>query len=308
MKPLYIVLQDNWNLSGTTTIIGGLVSQLDDSSGQYCFSFVNLGDCKAFLIKHKQKSISSEKLISDNIFKSSSPSSESSLSSSSNLIQSSSSDSLLSNSYDIVDLCEHNRFDMEDCKDPGGYLGCSNENQQPDLRNLSFHSVTCAKGDFILLVTDGVHDNFDPQFLGKNPSDLGVDSEDDTWSTVKDRMLASKAKESFQISLLRSVIRTHAEDESSIEPTIADQGEGESVSMSLNKSHRHRRRHSKRLTVKKIVSRLLSYVKRTTKSTRQWMEMNPTQKQPNDFVTFPGKMDHATVLAFEIGSLETEKQ
>ena len=36
----------------------------------------------------------------------------------------------------------------------------------PDLRNFELFSVGLNAGDLIIVVSDGVHDNFDPQMLG----------------------------------------------------------------------------------------------------------------------------------------------
>jgi len=37
---------------------------------------------------------------------------------------------------------------------------------QPDLRNLDLATVGCDVGDLLIVCSDGVHDNFDPQVLG----------------------------------------------------------------------------------------------------------------------------------------------
>jgi serine/threonine protein phosphatase PrpC len=60
----------------------------------------------------------------------------------------------------ISDITEGNRLDIYDAKDPGGRLGPQLDDGSPDLRNLALHSKLCSDGDIIILVSDGVHDNF----------------------------------------------------------------------------------------------------------------------------------------------------
>ena len=40
----------------------------------------------------------------------------------------------------------------------------------PDLRNFRVHIARCCEGDMLLLVSDGVHDNLDPELRGSLPS------------------------------------------------------------------------------------------------------------------------------------------
>jgi serine phosphatase RsbU (regulator of sigma subunit) len=40
---------------------------------------------------------------------------------------------------------------------------------EPDLRNLGLYLVPCHDDDVIILMTDGIHDNLDPQHLGLKP-------------------------------------------------------------------------------------------------------------------------------------------
>lgn len=61
-----------------------------------------------------------------------------------------------------------------DPRDPGGRLGPQLSPGEPDLRNLTLGQALLDEGDFLLLCTDGVHDNLDPELLGLQPSDVGV--------------------------------------------------------------------------------------------------------------------------------------
>lgn len=81
-----------------------------------------------------------------------------------------------------TDVTAGNRNNLSDPRDPGGRLGPQARNGGPDLRNLELYSVGLVPGDILLLFSDGVHDNFDPQNLGKMPTDIGLSYPD--WDSV----------------------------------------------------------------------------------------------------------------------------
>lgn len=58
---------------------------------------------------------------------------------------------------------------LSDLTDPGGRLGPYLGQGAPDLRNLRLYFSACEQHDMVMIVSDGVHDNFDPQTLGKTP-------------------------------------------------------------------------------------------------------------------------------------------
>ena len=67
----------------------------------------------------------------------------------------------------IEELTPDSRGDnFMDASDCGGRIGPYIEGG-PDLRNLEVFMSPCIEGDIIFICTDGVHDNFDPQMLGK---------------------------------------------------------------------------------------------------------------------------------------------
>ena len=55
------------------------------------------------------------------------------------------------------------------------YAGGSLASDTHDLRNLGAYYTYCSKDDVLVLVSDGVHDNFDPQQLGFTPQELKID-------------------------------------------------------------------------------------------------------------------------------------
>jgi hypothetical protein len=56
------------------------------------------------------------------------------------------------------------------------------------LRNLLSYCTVCDDKDLILVVSDGIHDNLDPQYFGKLPSDFNIESKNNSWNTVEDIM------------------------------------------------------------------------------------------------------------------------
>ena len=50
------------------------------------------------------------------------------------------------------------------------------------------------------------------------------------------------------------------------------------------------------------------HCRRITQSSRDFMETNTFQKLPDDYVRYPGKMDHATMVAFRARGLAAEKR
>jgi len=88
-----------------------------------------------------------------------------------------------------MDITCGNRLTSRDPTDPGGRLGPSSTNGKmeesgvlPDLRNLSLYFHEFEEGDLLLLMSDGVHDNLDPQILGYSPLSFGIPCE--SWDVL----------------------------------------------------------------------------------------------------------------------------
>jgi serine/threonine protein phosphatase PrpC len=80
--------------------------------------------------------------------------------------------------HNFYDITQGKRQTLSDVTDCGGRLGPSLAGAKADLRNLSLSVTLADEGDVILLLSDGVHDNLDPQMLGVSPSELGLDAKD----------------------------------------------------------------------------------------------------------------------------------
>ena len=172
-----------------------------------------------------------------------------------------------------------NRRNISDACDPGGRLGSYKEDGSPDLRNISCYWHPCNKEETIVLMTDGVYDNLgnkkmyrgelkiDPRSLGKLPKDFQVRVS--SW----DKMEELKGSKEY----VQTETRMSDFAQNMCENVVNGENEPE-----------------------KIVEKLLQYCVDTTKSSREWSEANPNSKLPKDYVQFPGKMDHATVIACKI--------
>ena len=51
-----------------------------------------------------------------------------------------------------------------------------------------------------------------------------------------------------------------------------------------------------------VVSTMLGFSRYVTQSSRNWMRENPKLKLPENYVEYPGKLDHTSALCFRIGA------
>jgi len=167
----------------------------------------------------------------------------------------------------VKDLTVGNRTNLMDARDPGGRIGPYLPRGRADLRNLMLITSPCQKGDIFFAVSDGVHDNFDPQMLGITPRSLGI--EVDTWeqAEVEYPNQAHTVKQEFM--------------EKTLYKTITKNGT--------------------KITPQSITRSLIQYCMEVTEVSRQWMLANPNQKLPEDYTSFPGKMDHTTCVSLQVG-------
>jgi len=150
-----------------------------------------------------------------------------------------------------------------DATDPGGRLGPFVGNGEPDLRNLRLFFTFCEKGDLILAMSDGVHDNLDPISLGKLPSDFGLSSS--SWKEIPDTEI-EKLKNKYMTDKLVELI-------------------------SLEKD----------VTPKSVTLALIDHSMKTTQKSRDFMVNQPGKRLPSDYVEYPGKMDHTTCVCIRVG-------
>lgn len=164
---------------------------------------------------------------------------------------------------EILDITSGNRDNVKDSRDPGGRLGPYEGHGWPDLRNLRLYFSPAEENDIIVVVSDGVHDNLDPQTLGKFPTDLNLPNK--TWEELTGEGL-QKAKAGYMKTLLGELIF-----------------------------------NSDTVTPASITESLMKHCWVVTSKSREFMEKHPNKRQPVDYVGFPGKMDHTTCVSFVIG-------
>eukprot|EP01121_Diplochlamys_sp_Union-15-3_P007903 TRINITY_DN2050_c0_g2_i3.p1 TRINITY_DN2050_c0_g2~~TRINITY_DN2050_c0_g2_i3.p1 ORF type:complete len:621 (-),score=90.69 TRINITY_DN2050_c0_g2_i3:79-1941(-) len=159
-----------------------------------------------------------------------------------------------------------NRGNLHDASDCGGRLGPYIDGKSPDLGNLGCYFWPCKKSDILLILSDGVHDNFDPKTLGYLPSDV-TDTDCTDWKKL-DYKTALRLKTDFSTRSITNFL--------------------EKVPS---------------LTPKHITTSLLEYSKDITKLSRKFLEENPDKPEPRDYKNYPGKMDHCTVVTVLLGNM-----
>eukprot|EP01122_Echinamoeba_exundans_P009097 TRINITY_DN3138_c0_g1_i1.p1 TRINITY_DN3138_c0_g1~~TRINITY_DN3138_c0_g1_i1.p1 ORF type:complete len:1118 (+),score=161.61 TRINITY_DN3138_c0_g1_i1:1174-4527(+) len=220
-------------MAGTTTLLAGVLAEVDSEKNEWAAVVVSVGDCKCFVYNKNTDTVS--------------------------------------------DLTMGNRSNLHDARDPGGRLGPYFESGDPDLRNLAAYFWPLHEGDVLFAVSDGVHDNIEPEALGKSPFQTAeilkatrhtaisrLVSADACWSTM-DQIVAEKLKTAHMTLRLEQIV-------SSIAPV-------------------------ERESVGNLVSAVIRNSVDVTLASRSFMESNPDKPEPEDHSEFPGKMDHTTVVA-----------
>jgi len=218
--------------TGTTTLLAGIIMEVDPDTDEWALVAASVGDCKAFVYMQEADR--------------------------------------------CVDVTLGNRRNLRDARDPGGRLGDSDGQKQPDLRNLQSYFWPCKRNDVLMLVSDGVHDNLDPESYGRHPKDIAPDFTDTRLSSLAasiadwddaDQDTTEKLKSSWMLQKLHSIIK------------------------------------SKDMTAKSVSTSLVNHAMNTTSPGRTFMETYPEKPEPSDHVSYPGKMDHTTCISFAIGPL-----
>lgn len=157
----------------------------------------------------------------------------------------------------------------------GPYVGQG----EPDLRNLSLYTCFVEEHDLIILVSDGVHDNLDPQVLGKSPKDIVENTAFpvDEWSQIEKEDQVEKLKTLYMCKLMLDSVEGRDEDISKLRSKISSSSLSESDEVDLTSPLR-------------ITNRLMKHCLQVTSKGREWMEQNPKDRLPSDYTAFPGKM------------------
>jgi len=193
----------------------------------------------------------------------------------------------------VEDITHGNRQNVSNASDCGGRIGPYLEGDLPDLRNLMTFFSFVEDGDLVLLMSDGVHDNLDPQSLGLRPRDACPSfPEPKEWEELTYEE-AEGSKEDYQTKWLQSAINKH------FRPVDALEAEGKT---------REELDAARAMFVSEVHAYILDHCIKTTLSSRDFMESNPSKELPCDYVAYPGKMDHTTLSIFTVGSVSADQK
>jgi len=200
---------------------------------------------------------------------------------------------------EVVDITTGTRppSAITNVNDPGGRLGpYVGKEGSADLRNLSVFSMPAHEGDILLLVSDGVYDNLDPQQLGISVEEAKLDAP--AWEQA-DAHAAERAKDNYRTNLISKKIKELVRDE--------DDSEGDKKGKKKKKKKAgDDKLNLNSVNLQELSHNLLHHSKTITKYSRKWMQEHPTARMPDARSkkrdpSMLGKMDHTTCLAFRIG-------
>jgi len=164
----------------------------------------------------------------------------------------------------FVDITVGNRMNLTDARDCGGRLGPADaEGINPDLRNLMSYYALLDEEDIVVVVSDGVHDNLDPQLRGLEPSEFGIDAGD--WNEAEEKFSeqTNSVKCKYLIDTMNETVHKTNEP----------------------------------VTPHLITNSLITLAKETTEPCRSYMEQTLGARQPEDYKKYPGKMDHTSCIS-----------
>jgi len=170
------------------------------------------------------------------------------------------------------DISRGNRINISDPCDPGGRIGPYLDYGQPDIRNLAVFCSRAHAGDIVVICSDGIHDNLDPEFLGYSPEECSLEAE--TWEEV-DFIKAEAAKAAFTKRFVEQLLSKESREKGC------------------------------EVTPQMISNTLLRNAQNTTINGREWLGANPGRRLPCDYSKYPGKMDHSSILCLRVGETPT---
>jgi len=190
----------------------------------------------------------------------------------------------------IKDITYGNRRNVLDPSYCGGRLG-PYVNKMPDLSNFKLYFQLCEENDILLLVSDGLHDNFDPQLLGLRPEDIGLNSE--RWEDI-DLDVLVQSKNTYQEKFIEEVIMYNR-----ILTSLNHSSENLPTSSSVEQIH----------SPVYIAKQLVQFCKDITKKSRDYMQdpVHQDEQLPTEYSRFPGKMDHISCVCFRVGKIPTKE-
>ncbi|XP_031569154.1 PP2C-like domain-containing protein CG9801 [Actinia tenebrosa] len=201
---------------------------------------------------------------------------------------------------------------LRDMRCPGGSLGPV-DGYNPDLRNLTFSYTRVSTGDIVFLTSDGVSDNFDPVVSQCNHCQgllkpcLSMDS---IYDKIKTSSNATVTKEDTKV-------KTDVDKSSCSEwdvPALRQRKVLSDMKEIIEKES-----PDDVPSAQGLCANLISYVCKCTASKRNFLERVDREELRHDplrrvketeicrvMKELPGKLDHAAVVAFEVGEFPAE--
>lgn len=153
-----------------------------------------------------------------------------------------------------------------DAKDPGGRIGYYDDDGKPDFRNYFEAVHPLQPGDYVIICSDGVHDNLSPKYLNIKPNQLGFMEEE--WDDNNPNHI--KAHNEFMIRKLLDILRAYRTLHNLI---LLDQY---NINDAIN-----------------------SYLNEVTEERKLYLLENPSKREPIVSEEYTGKLDHAGVLVYQ---------
>jgi len=185
-----------------------------------------------------------------------------------------------------LSVASHDINKERNMKDVGGAIGPV-DGSQPYLTNLTFSVTTCEPGDIVFQTTDGISDNFDPVV-----TKLAVPGRrDSTLQSVEEK--AEMLPHERHMFAMKGMERVIHEYELVTEHDISAQELCKALS-----NHVTSLTQPKRLVIENPVYYRRQFKKKERKKIEETIR--------NAMRPLPGKLDHATVLAYEVGVYRDE--
>ena len=202
---------------------------------------------------------------------------------------------VLSHSFGIreVTIGSHDVCSERDIRDAGGALGPV-DGRNPELQNLTFALTFANAGDIVFLLTDGISDNFDPVVtkvaLPRKVGDPAAISS--TSQNVRPEM-EPKERHIYAMKEMERVV--NEQELITEEPCSAQELCGALVQHVLALTDPKR----------KILENPALYVRRKlTKSEKERRDSDIIDQMSKA----PGKLDHASVVAFDVGIMKPDEE
>lgn len=186
-----------------------------------------------------------------------------------------------------LSIGSHDVNSERDMRDAGGAIGPVN-GDQPFLVNLTFSITTCEPGDMVFLTTDGISDNFDPVV-----TKIAVPGRKDSLTLSSVDHKAEMLPHERHLFAMKGMERVIHEYELETEVDISAQ----ELCIALTN-------HVTNLTQPKrdVIENPVYYNRQFKSKERKKIE----ETIRTTIRTLPGKLDHATVVAYEAGLYRDE--